>query len=119
MDFILGLPKIQRGFDSTLVTVDCFSKMAQFVPCKKTSDVIYVANLFFKEIVCLYGIPKSIVSNQDVKFLSYFWKTLWRKFQNSLKFSTTSHPRTDRQTEITNRVLDNLIRCLGGEKPKQ
>ena len=66
----------------------------------------------------LYGLPKSILSDRDVKFMSYFWKTLWHMMGTKLKFSTAYYPQTDGQSEVVNRSLGNILRCLIGENGK-
>ena len=72
IDFVVGFLKTQRNKDSIMVVVDQFLKMAHFVPCLKTLDASHAVELYFKEIVELHSIPKTITSDHDTNSMSQF-----------------------------------------------
>jgi hypothetical protein len=94
------------------LVVDRFSKMAHFIPCHKTNNATHVADLFFNQVVRLHGVPNTIVSNRDAKFLSHFLRTLWYKLGIKLLFCSTCHPQTNGQTEIINGTLSIILRAV-------
>ena len=109
MDFINGLPKVKE-FTSIMVIVDRFSKYGTFIPAPKGCSAGVAADLFFKNVVKLWGLPLDIVSDRDTRFTGRFWTALFEMMGSQLKFSTANHPQTDGQTERVNALLEEYLR---------
>lgn len=62
-DFVIGLPRSHRVFDSIWVIVDQLTKSGHFLPVKTTFLTEDFVKLYIQEIVQLYGVPISIISN--------------------------------------------------------
>jgi hypothetical protein len=92
--------------------------MVHFIACKKTTNAVNVAQLYFREVYQLHGLPLSIVSDRDKRFLSHFWPCLWQLSHTKLDFSSAYHPQTDGQTKVVNRSLGALLWSLVGENLK-
>jgi hypothetical protein len=111
MDFIVGLPRTQKGYNSIWVVVDRLTKVAHFIPVNTTYSGARLAELYISRIVCLHGVPKKIISDRGSQFTSRFWEQLHDSLDTKLRFSTAYHPQTDGQTERTNQVLENMLRA--------
>ena len=72
MDFLVGLPRLRDGYDSIWVIVDRLTKSAHFLPVKATYSIAKLAKLYVNHIVCLHGVPVSIVSDRGFVFTSRF-----------------------------------------------
>jgi transposase InsO family protein len=102
MNFVVGLPRTQSGYDSIWVIVDLFTKVAYFIPVKTTYSGMQLAKLYMSRIAYLHGVLKKIVSDRGIQFTSKFWKRLHKTLDTQLRFSSTYHPQTDGQTKRVN-----------------
>ncbi|PKA64490.1 putative mitochondrial protein [Apostasia shenzhenica] len=116
MDFIIGLPSL-GGKTVIMVVVDRLSKYAHFSALHRDFSANKVASIFVADICHLHGIPKSIVTDRDKVFMSIFWRELFRLSGTKLHYSTAYHPETNGQTEVTNRGLEQYLRCFTMESP--
>ena len=101
MDFVEGLPK-SKGKPIILVVMDRMMKYGHFLPLAHPYTAEIVAQLFFEQIFCLYGMPQSIVCYRDPTFTSHFWTELFRLQGTNFNFLSTNHPQNDGMTKVVN-----------------
>jgi hypothetical protein len=117
MDFIVGLPRTAKGYDSIWVIVDRLTKIAHFLPVKKDHPVAVYAQLYIACILSLHGVPKTIVSDRGPQFVAKLWEALHKALATKLLHSLAYHPQTSGQTERVNRILEDMLRASVLEFP--
>ena len=70
MDFVVGLPHTQAGYDAIWVIVDRLTKSAHFLAIRNNFSLDKLAKLYINEIVKLHEVSISIVSDRDPRFTS-------------------------------------------------
>ena len=110
MDFIMGLSRTTSGKDVIWVIIDRLTKIVHFIPIKISFSLDRLARLYMNEIVSKHGMPVSIISDRDPKFISRFWTKLQGALEIQLRFSTAFHPQTNGQLERTIQTLEDMLR---------
>ena len=93
------------------MVVDRLTKSAHFIPMKTTNTAQELVPMYMKEVVRLHGIPKSIVSDRDTKFVSKFWQSLQSALGTQLSLSVAFHPQMDGQLDRTIQTLEDMLRA--------
>ena len=97
MDFVTHLPQTPWRHDAVWVIVDQLTKSTHFLVVRMTFTLEEFCRLYIREIVGLHGVPMSIVSNRNPRFMSHFWKSFQTAMGTQLTMSIAFHPQTDGQ----------------------
>lgn len=91
MDFIIGLPRVNK-FGNIMVVVDQFSHYEVFIAVQANFDARDASQLFFRDMINYWRIPRSIISDWDTRFAENLWTKLFKIMRTDLNFSTSFHP---------------------------
>jgi len=107
----MKLPLVQ-GYNSILVVVDQFTKMAHFVPTTEKTTAEGLARLFRDNVWWLHGLPESIISDRGPQFAAGLMRELNKMLGIKTKLSMAFYPQTNGQTERMNQELEQYLRMF-------
>ncbi|GBG76707.1 hypothetical protein CBR_g22926 [Chara braunii] len=109
IDFMDTLVTSKSGMRHIFVIVYKFSKYARLVAMPETARTEYVIRMFKENWVRDFGLPKSIISDRDVRFTSELWKVAAAEQGTQLQMTSGNHPEANVQAEQLNRVVGDRV----------
>jgi hypothetical protein len=109
MDYMSGMMSTKQGNDCVFLGVDRFFKMAIITAYKKNIIVEDTANILFERVSIHFGIPQTIIYEQDNKFLN--------TFHPRQPLFGCLVPQTDNQTEVVNWMIVHILRMYNSKHP--
>jgi hypothetical protein len=119
MDFIVGLPRTTKGFDSIWVIIDRLSKIAHFYQSRHITQSLLMPRYILLVFSVYTEFQKTIVSDRGPQFVSKFWEELHKSLGTKLLHSSAYHPQTSGQTERVNQILEDMLRACVLESPQK
>ena len=111
LDLITHLPKTRSGHDAIIVFVDKLGKQIHAAAASTDVSASGIAAICLREVIRHHGLPSSIISDRDPRFIAHLWRALWEMFETKLHMSSSYHPETDGQTERANRTIEDILRA--------
>src|SRR5258706_3539426 len=98
-----------KGYNATLMVVDCLSKWIHAITTVTSLDSARVAQLFLEHVWHHHRLPEEVISNHGPTFISNFSHDLATPLGVKLTPSTSYHPQTNGQTEHVNQEIEAYL----------
>lgn len=109
LDVVGPLPETESGNKYILTFQDDLTKYNINIPMIN-QESLTVADHFVKNIICLYGIPEILITDQGTNFLSELFKNMCKMLKIKKIQTTSYHPESNGALERSHRVLEEYLR---------
>ncbi|KAL0401373.1 UNVERIFIED_CONTAM: hypothetical protein Slati_4167200 [Sesamum latifolium] len=104
MDIVGPFPLAASQRKFLLVAIDYFTKWVEAEPLARITEG-EVMKFIWKNIVCRFGIPREIISDNGHQFKGRRIQKWCQGLHIKKRFTTVAHPQANGQVEVTNRIL--------------
>jgi hypothetical protein len=111
VNLVTELPRVGR-YDAIVIYIDHYSKQVHIVPTTSDVDADGIADIHYRKIFCLHGVPAKIVSDRGPQFAARLMKALYNKLGITHMLTTTYHPQSNGQTERANQEVERHLRLF-------
>ena len=108
IDLVFGLPETSENYTGVMVITDAFTKFPWAKPIKSKSAVEIASIL--KEYICIFGPPKTILSDRGREFNNEIVDTMLKNIGIEHRVTSAYNPRTNGLTERMNQSLISALR---------
>ena len=111
VDLVTGLPPVE-GYDAIVVYIDHYSKQVHVLPTTSNVDAEGIADIHYREVFRLHGVPTKIVSDRGPQFAARLMKALYLRLGITHALTTAYHPQSNGQTERANQEVEQHLRLF-------
>jgi hypothetical protein len=117
VDILGPFPRAIGGYRFLFVTIDKFTKWSEATPVVSITQGAAVA--FLKSIVCRFGVPSHIITDNGTQFKSRLFQEYCEGIGTQFCFASVAHPKSNGQVERANaEILKGLKTCTYGSLKK-
>ena len=117
LDIVGPFPKTVGNKRYLLVNTNYFTKWVETKPLANIRDVD-AKRFVWKNIVTRFGIPYTLISNNDLQFDSKTFRRYCCDLGITNKYSTPTYPQRNGQAEAVNKIIVNGLKRLDDAKGK-
>jgi transposase InsO family protein len=100
VDILGSFPRAVGGYRYLFVAIDKFTKWPEATPVVSITQGAIVT--FLKSIVCRFGVPSRIITDNGTQFTSWIFQEYCEGIGTQLCFASVAHPRSNGQVERAN-----------------
>jgi transposase InsO family protein len=100
VDILGSFPRAVGGYRFLFVAIDKFTKWPEATPVVSITQGAAVA--FLRSIVCRFGVPSCIITDNGTQFTSWLFQEYCEGIDTQLCFASVAHPRSNDQDERAN-----------------